>query len=196
MLTAATNDVRIFLGRARRLDPQALVRLRGAADGVVELWTVLPFDVLAATRVPGDLDKDITVRSGDLEDTLADGSWPTPVDELWRGALPGGEGEVLETIAATEFAKLGESAASALTGARGRGVGDRRLRDTLLDHVALQVLSEDRRRHDIRLRLVIGLLRMGFAPGGMVNVRSHLGRLGLQGVHGTVWNPSAGLSIL
>ena len=196
MLTAAANDVRVFLGRARRLDPQALVRLRSVADGIVELWTVLPFDILAATRVPGQLEEDTTVRSGDLESALPDGPLPTPVNEMWRGALPGGDGEVLETIAASEFARLGESAAAALDAARGRGVGDRRLRDTLLDHIALQVTGDDGPSHDIKLRLVIGLLRMGFAPSGTVNVRSNVGRIGLQGAYGTVWNPSAGLSIL
>ncbi|MGH8880488.1 MAG: hypothetical protein ACRD0P_24565, partial [Stackebrandtia sp.] len=82
----------------------------------------------------------------------------------------------------------------ALAQARGKGVGDRRLRDVLLDHVALQV-SRDETTHEIELRLVLGLLRMGFVSGVPVEVRRAAGRIGLRTDVGTVWERSKGLAL-
>lgn len=191
----AASDVHRFIARARRLDPAALVRLRPGADDTIELWTVLPFGVLACASAPGSIDGDATVRAADLETVVSDGEMPNRVDRQWRGALPADTGVVLDELSAEECHRIGESAGQTLRQARGKGVGDRRLRDVLLDHVALHI-SVESGEYEIRLRLVLGLLRMGFAPAGPVRIRLTAGRLGLEAVGGTVWNPAPGLTIL
>ncbi|HZE42098.1 MAG TPA: hypothetical protein VE172_25155, partial [Stackebrandtia sp.] len=127
-LTDAPADARAFLARTRRLDPAALVRLRPDGDDRVRWWTVLPFGVLATVSLPGHVDADVTVRAADLDAALPDGPLPTRHDELWRGSLPGAQATVLEEIPAAEFHRIGTAAAETLRQARGRGVGDRRLR--------------------------------------------------------------------
>jgi hypothetical protein len=188
-------QVRGFLTRARRLDPAALVRLRPGAPGHLELWTVLPFDVLATITTAGRLDGDITVRAGDLDTALPAGPLPARADHQWRGALPAHAGTVLEQLGPDECRRIGTAAGQTLAQARGKGVGDRRLRDVLLDHVALRVIVDDT-EHPVQLRLVLGLLRMGFVTDGPVLVRHTAGRLGLQTDTGTVWTRAPGLAML
>lgn len=190
-------DVRTFLARVCRLDPEALVRIRPAGGpGRVELWTVLPFRVLATRAARGDLNEDVTVRAAQLVDSMPDGGTPARMDLHWRGSLPGDVGVELEQIPAAECRRIGVAAGEALRQRRGGEVGDRRLRDALLDHVALRVATEDGTEHEVRFRLIVGLLRMGFATRGMVSVRSSGGRLGLAGVDGAVWNPTGKLTLL
>ncbi|GAA4900224.1 hypothetical protein LX16_0615 [Stackebrandtia albiflava] len=199
--TAAPGDLRTFLARLRRLDPAALVRIRPEPDGGVRLWTVLPFHVLATRAMPGRTPGDVTVRAADLWDGLTSDTVPTRYDGQWRGMLPDPAAPVIEELTAAECQRIGRQAAESLDRARdrarreGRAVGERRLRDTLLDHTAFTVATGSE-RHTVRLRLVIGLLRMGFAPEGPVAVRRSGDRIGLEGVHGAVWNPSAGLRML
>lgn len=192
--TSTPDDVRVFLARARRLDPGALVRLRPGGPGRVELWTVLPFAVLANLTVPGSVTADVTVRADALADRLAGGAEPAPADHHWRGALPRDRGVILEELTAAECRRIGEAAATTLRQARGKGVGDRRLRDALLDQVVLTVEVDDD-RYELPLRLLIGLLRMGFAPHGTVRVRRDGTRLGLEGLAGAVWGPATGLNL-
>ena len=112
----------------------------------------------------------------------------------WRAALPSGAGTVLDEISAAELRGLGEAAADTLGRARGKGVGDRRLRDALLDHVALRVTDADATR-EIRLRVVLGMLRMGFVGPDPVRIRRLPGRCGLESASGVVWERAAGLTV-
>lgn len=194
--TETPGDVRVFISRARRLDPAALVRLRPGGAGAAELWTLLPIMVLANLTVPGSVAGDTTVRAEALAAWLDGGAAPAPADHQWRGALPRDRGEVLEELPAAECHRIGAAAAATLSEARGRGVGDRRLRDALLDQVVLHV-ETGTTTAQVPLRLMIGLLRMGFAGtgDGAVRVRRSGGRLGLEGSAGAVWGPAPGLEL-
>lgn len=195
-VTETPDDVRVFCTRARRLDPGALVRLRPGGPGRAELWTLLPFTVLANLTVPGTAEADATVRADALVAWLDGEAEPSRADQQWRGALPTDRGEVLEELPAAECRRIGEAAAATLKEARGKGVGDRRLRDALLDQVVLHV-EADGGRHEVPLRLLIGLLRMGFAgqDSATVRVRRSGSRLGLEGIAGAVWGPAPGLAL-
>jgi hypothetical protein len=87
---AALADV---VGRVVRLDPTAVVRLRGAGDGVA-LWAGTPFDVLVAAAAPGRVEPaDTTVVASDLLAALSVVDAPevdpgSAVDDRWRGDLP------------------------------------------------------------------------------------------------------------
>jgi hypothetical protein len=85
-------------------------------------------------------------------------------------------------------------------GVRGRAVGERVLRDALLDHVPVVVLADDGTRVDVPQRLVQAVVRMGFlglAPaggepaGGAVEVRVARGWVGLAGAFGAGWHRSS-----
>lgn len=220
----ALTDLRSFLGRVNRLDPGALVRIqpidathrdRSRRDQPLSrLWSMLPFGVLATRVVPVAVDTDITVRGADLWNRLdvlaaehrVDASQPLTDtlprhDGQWRGVLPPPDAAVIERLDAADCQRIGRESATALQEAQqraqldNRAVGQRRLRDTLLDHTALTVTVDDR-RHDVSVRLVIGLLRMGFAPDGTVLVRRAGGRIGLGGRHGAAWSTGGGLPLL
>ena len=82
------------VGRVVRLDPAAVVRLRGG-DGVVSLWAGTPFAVLVTTTARGRVDPaDVTVMASDLLAALSVVDAPEldpgrAVDDRWRGDLPG-----------------------------------------------------------------------------------------------------------
>ncbi|HEY1174901.1 MAG TPA: hypothetical protein VGF17_01995, partial [Phytomonospora sp.] len=121
---------------------------------------------------------------------------PSRHDGSWRTTLPTSDGEVLETLPGAEVVRLDRAAADALRSRRGQGVGDRRLRDALLDHVAVTVVGDDG-EHEVPLRLIVGLLRMGLHAGtAPVTVRRAGRRIGLTGAKGSVWALEAGLRVL
>lgn len=205
--TRTRTALRILLGRVRRLDPDALVRLRPDTAGG-RFWALLPFGVLATKELPITVPEDITVKASDLYERTGG---PIPMeptrglprhDGQWRGGtLPDPTAPIIERIAAHECHRIGDDAAAALRTAQRqavqqqRSVGERKLRDTLLDHVALTItVGAD--RYEVPVRLVVGLLRMGFAPEGEVRVRRSGRRLGLEGVHGAVWAAGGGLPLL
>ncbi|TBL28824.1 hypothetical protein EYA84_26115, partial [Verrucosispora sp. SN26_14.1] len=89
---------------------------------------------------------------------------------------------------------------AAAHGVAGRAVGQRALRDALLDHVAVVVTPDDEpgRPVEVTQRLVQGLVRMGFlgAAGdspesGAVQVRAAGRWVGLVGPYGAVWSQKA-----
>ncbi|GIG68616.1 hypothetical protein [Phytomonospora endophytica] len=181
-----------FAARAMRFSPEALVRLRPSGDGTGRLWTVLPFRVLACRTVATAHDDDVTVRAADL---LRSGP-PSRHDGSWRTTLPTSDGEVLETLPGAEVVRLDRAAGETLRSRRGQGVGDRRLRDALLDHVAVTVVG-DETKHEVPLRLIVGLLRMGLHDAAApVSVRLAGRRIGLTGAKGSVWGLEAGLRVL
>jgi hypothetical protein len=170
-------DAGAFLARLTRLDPAAVVRLRSSGQRTA-LWARLPWNVLVTREVDGsDGELDATVTAGELLTVLADGGDALPArrDEQWRWPLPPAGGQAVETVAAADMARLATAAAGTLRevtagGLGGRAVGQRAVRDALLDHVALVVTPAGGRPVDVPQRLIQAVSRMGF-----------LGRAGVDG---------------
>jgi hypothetical protein len=69
----------------------------------------------------------------------------------------------VETVSAAELHRIAEAAAGTLrTAAAARRVGERAVRDALLDHVAIVVTSAAGDRVEVPQRLVQAVVRMGF----------------------------------
>lgn len=148
-------DVGPFLGRLLRLDRGAVVRVRRPAGvgpaGRVSLWGRVPWEVLVTRTVPAGPPEaasviDMTVSAGGLLAALSGGgAWPSPRDADWRWPVPPSPGTAVERIPAAQVIGLGAAAAATLRDAAGR-MGERMLRDTLLDHVAIEVVAGDGER--------------------------------------------------
>lgn len=213
---AGRADAGAFLVRLVKLDPNAVVRLRPVGAGVAEIWAMLPFGVLVVRRVPTPLEVDSTVAAAELLDTLSD-EFPSSIrrrDEAWRWALPPARSEVVEQIPAREIAAVARAASQTLRlavaeGVGGRRLGERMVRDALLDHVAI-VATGAGVRVEVPQRLVQAVVRMGFvrttvepAKGiddliteseRLVTVRSVASWIGLDGSYGSAWyRPSSPL---
>jgi len=166
---AGRADAGAFLARLVRLDPAALVRLRPLDAGRAEMWAMLPFGVLVMRTLGVPVDADATVEARALLDGVRDG-FPGPPrrrDEAWRWALPPSRGRVVETVPAAEIVRVATAASSTLReaaggGIGGRPVGERILRDALLDHVPIVVTGPPGERVDVPQRLVQAIVRMGF----------------------------------
>jgi hypothetical protein len=195
---AGVADAGAFLACLTRFDPQAPVRLR-SAGGRTALWARLPWQVLVTREVDGPGPGDATVRAADLlavlsrrEDTL-----PARRDADWRWPLPPPGGAAVETVAGAELTRLATAAAGALRavtagGLGGRAVGQRAVRDALLDHVALVVTPADGRRVEVPMRLVQAVLRMGFlGPADVDGPETRVcvaGRwVGISAPYGVAW---------
>jgi hypothetical protein len=208
---ASVADAGAYLARLVRLDPAALVRLRPAGDGALALWAWLPFEVLVTRRVRATLTDDVTVRAADLLAGLDAGRrrLPSRYDAAWRWPLPSGPGHVVERVPAAEVRRLGAAAEStlreAVEGLPGRAVGERVLRDALLDHVPVVVTTEDGGRVEVSQRLVQAVVRMGFLGPEIavgpeisdddVKVRIAVGWVGLAGSFGSGWWRSTTLDV-
>jgi hypothetical protein len=199
------SDVGPFLGRLVRLDPGAVVRLRPEPDGTVALWARVPWGVLATRdisawnrrrlrgaplEVPGPAPADVTVGAAAWLASLTDGDGhlPPPRDHDWRWPLPPGPGTAVESVPAETVLRLGTAAAETLRASRGR-VGERILRDALLDHVPIVVPTSD---GEIKIRqgMVQAVLRMGLINTdghGRITVRIAGTWVGLGAEHGSVW---------
>jgi len=196
---ASVVDAGAFLARLLRLDPAALVRLRPVGDGAVALWGRLPFGVLVTRRVRAGLSHDATVRAKELLAVLeaGTGSLPARHDADWRWPTPPEPGRVVERLPAAELHRVGAAAADTLRaavtgGVRGRAVGERVLRDALLDHVPIVVTTDDGARVEVSQRLVQAVIRMGFleaeTTAGIGEVRVAGGWVGLSGAFGGAWH--------
>ncbi|GII24564.1 hypothetical protein [Planosporangium mesophilum] len=204
---ASVPDAGAYLARLVRLDAAALVRLRPAGAGALALWARLPFEVLVTRQVAADLAGDVTVRAADLLRAFDADSAELPVryDSQWLWPLPPGAGRVVERLPVAEVHRIGAAAATTLReaaaeGVRGRAVGERALREALLDHVPVVVTADDGSRVEVPQRLVQAVVRMGFLgpdPAvGDVRVRTAGGWVGLAGEYGTGWyRPSRGLQV-
>ncbi|MDM4720407.1 hypothetical protein QTQ03_12780 [Micromonospora sp. WMMA1363] len=202
---AGVADAGAFLARLVRLDRAALVRLRPAGvPGRTALWARLPWGALVVRTVAGADPGDVTVAAGELlAELTTDGrALPARRDAQWRWPLPPAASRRVETLPAAEVRRVAEAAAVALRdastrGVAGRPVGERALRDALLDHVPVVVTPDDPPGEPVEVsqRLVQGLVRMGFlgageAPSG-VQVRA-VGRwVGLVGPYGATWLQTA-----
>ncbi|SCL67261.1 hypothetical protein GA0070606_4515 [Micromonospora citrea] len=204
-------DAGAFLARLVRLDRDAPVRLRPTdAAGRTALWGRLPWGVLVVRTVAGAGAGDVTVAAGELLAELAAGgaALPRRRDERWRWPLPPGAGRRVETLPAGELRRIAAAAAGTLRdaaahGVAGRAVGQRALRDALLDHVPVVVTPDDAPGEPVEVtqRLVQGVVRMGFlgaaeagpddVGAGDVQVRT-VGRwVGLAGPYGAAWSQTA-----
>ncbi|GAA0740194.1 hypothetical protein Drose_31290 [Dactylosporangium roseum] len=200
---SSLSDARVFVARAVRLDPGALVRLRPAEGGAVALWSRLPWGVLVSRGVRGTLRQDRTVLGADLL-TRLDGELPASRDTDWRWSIPFGVGEVVERIPALDVRRVGTAAAqtvrtAAAEGVGGRAVGSRMLRDALLDHVPIMVTMGDGTRIPVSQRLVQGVVRMGFvgeAAGDFVDVRILGPWTALACAYGSAWQRTAGNGLI
>ena len=204
--TADRADVGAFLTRLLRLDAAALVRLR-PGSGAGQIWAILPFRVLVSRPLTDGPPGDITVSASDLLATLdAGGAELTRRDAAWRSPLPSSAGRVVETIPAAEMVRLAAAAShtlrtAAAEGLGGRRVGERIVRDALLDHVAIVVTTDDGQRIEVAQRMVQSVVRMGFLgrvtkrddsitemPGDKsVTVRLATEWIGIDCLHGSAW---------
>jgi hypothetical protein len=191
-------DAGAFLARLTRLDPAVPVRLR-SGKGRTALWARLPWDVLVTRDVTGPGPGDATVAARELLATLASGGTGLPArrDAAWRWPLPPATSQVVESVAAAELGRLAEAAAGTLRevtegGLAGRAVGQRAVRDALLDHVALVVTPSGGEPVPVPQRLVQAISRMGFlgpagagAPSPRVCVAGRW--VGISAPYGVAW---------
>ncbi len=161
-------DAGAFLARLTRLDAAAPVRLRRSGTRTA-LWARLPWEVLVTREVAGCAPADVTVSAAELLTRLADGDPALPArrDALWRWPLPPARWTAVESVTAAELSRLAAAAAGTLReavaqGVGGRAVGQRALRDALLDHVALAVTSSEGEAVQVPQRLIQAVSRMGF----------------------------------
>ncbi|MCP2327309.1 hypothetical protein HDA40_005816 [Hamadaea flava] len=156
-----------FLARLARFDPQALVRVRPAGPNRVALWGMLPWGVLVTRTIPGFTSADRTFAVAEL---LAGAAHPRVRDSEWRWPLPSAAAESVEVLPAQVVRDIARAAAETLRqastgGVGGQAVGSRRLRDALLDHVAVTVTVDvadwSGRPIEIPQRLVQAVTRMG-----------------------------------
>jgi len=197
---AGRSDAGAFLSRLLRLDPSALVRLRPAGPDRVALWAMLPFRVLVVRTIEAAVEADQTVAADAL---LASLDRPAPLprrDQEWHWPLPPASARVVEELPAQEVARIAAAAEATLRsaatgGVGGRPVGERALRDALLDHVPIVVTDADGDRVEIPQRLVQGVVRMGFlAPSiditdghDLVTVRVASAWISLGAAFGSAW---------
>jgi hypothetical protein len=192
-------DVAPFLARLTRLERDTVVRLRPAGTGTVALWGRVPWGVLVTRTVPGPVLPDTTVGAAALLHALTEGdrSLPPARDADWRWAVPPRSSRAVEELPAAELRRVGTAAAETLRAARGR-IGERILRDALLDHVPIVVTAEGE-KIEIRQGLVQAMLRMAFMStneGAQVTVRVAGTWVGLTADFGATWvQNGAGLAI-
>jgi hypothetical protein len=191
-------DAGAFLARLTRLDPAALVRLRSTRSRTA-LWARLPWEVLVTREVAGPGPGDATVSAGELLAALArgDSELPTLRDAQWRWPLPSSPGEAVESVAGAELARLATAAAGTLRevtagGLAGRAVGQRAVRDALLDHVAMVVTPPSGTPVDVPQRLIQAVSRMGFlgptdVDSGDSRVRLSGRWVGISAPYGVAW---------
>jgi hypothetical protein len=155
--------------------------------------------VLVTRKVAGPGPGDATVAAADLLAALAGQRTELPArrDADWRWPLPPARSIAVETVAAAELSRLAEAAAVTLRevtagGLAGRAVGQRAVRDALLDHVALVVTRDEGEPVEVPQRLVQAVSRMGFlgpaAPDGPATRVCVAGRwVGLSAPYGVAW---------
>jgi hypothetical protein len=160
------RDLGVFVERALRLDPAAVIRLRMRSDGLLGAWVVTGFDVLACRVVPGSVSPaDVTYGADHLYRGLSKPGSPDvdaglPMDSAWRGALPPETGfaHVDDVPAATvaELARRGADMAREHGSAHGPPA-------SLLDSEVLEV-SGGGTDVPVPLRCVLALTALGFMP--------------------------------
>jgi hypothetical protein len=171
---ADRDDLGAFTARIVRLDPTALVRLRGEGrDGsdracrYVTAWAATPFDALATRSVPGTVDpRDVTVAASTLLTALAVDRAatvdPGPAVPAHVGDLPPSEGwAVVDDVPAAELDALAERG---LAMAR-ENAGPLGPPASLLDQTVLTVQGQGP-PVKVPLRCLFALSGMGFLGSG------------------------------
>ena len=196
-------DAGAFLARLTRLDPAAPVRLR-ATGARTALWARLPWDVLVTREVAGRGPDDATVAAAELLAVLAAGGdrLPERRDAQWRWPLPPIAARTVESVSGAELTRLASAAAGTLrevsAGALGdRAIGQRAVRDALLDHVALVATPPGGEPVEVPQRLVQAVSRMGFlGPDGAESADTRIrvaGRwVALSAPYGVAWLQAVG----
>lgn len=200
-------DTGAFLARVLRLDRSTLIRMRPHPPAGLRLWAQLPWGVLVSRTVSGVIPDDRVVTAAGLLDRLSAADGP-PVslaglarrDADWRISLPPGSGRTEETLPTATVRRLAAAAAETLrtaetVGVGGRAVGQRVLRDALLDHAVIRGTSDvDGRSFEISQRLVQAVVRMGFVGPveGVVTVVTSGPWTGLAAPYGIAWYRTAG----
>lgn len=161
---ADRKDLRVFVERARRLDPAAVIRLRERDAATMMSWAATGFDVLAVRGLngrlrPADLcaGADALLAGIDAADPsgYVDPGWA--MDSAWRGALPPEHG----------FAHIDDVPAEVILELARRGA------ELAREHTAVgppaSLLDQDVVVLDdelgIPMRCVFALTGMGFVPG-------------------------------
>lgn len=157
------GDLGTFVGRAVRLDPAAVVRLRITAGGRVTAWVTTPFDVLATRSVPGSLHPDdVTAPAASLLTALSverAAAVDPGVGGLWQGLLPPDDGwAAVDTVPAAELEALTERG---LVLAR-ENAGPLGPPASLLDQTVLTVTGGAGPDVKVPLRCLFALSGMGF----------------------------------
>ncbi|MPY97021.1 MAG: hypothetical protein GEU97_03350 [Actinophytocola sp.] len=164
---AERENLAAFVARAVRLDGQAVVRLRqrDAVPGVLDAWTMTPFEVLATRGVRGEIEpRDVTVSGNELLAalTVAGGERMDPGpsrDLLWHSDLPtSGTWQHVDDLPASVVAEVterGVEVARDNVGPQGTPPA------SLLDQPVLTV-SNDAFDLKVQLRCLFALSGMGF----------------------------------
>ncbi|WP_117208504.1 hypothetical protein [Allorhizocola rhizosphaerae] len=176
------EDIASFTERLLRFDPGALVRLR---DG--RAWGRLPWEVLVSVEYECAGDVVVSAASGEKRD--ADWHWPLP---------PIGKARVVEVLPASQIVDLASAAARTLREASaGRRVGERAIRDALLDHPVITGTSDvDGTQFVVPQRIVQGIVRMRLNWPGGVDVLVAGPWTGLRTRIGEAWHRApAGLTV-
>ncbi|SDH88092.1 hypothetical protein SAMN05192558_103507 [Actinokineospora alba] len=162
-------DLGAFVARAVRLDPQAVVRLKGREGGLIDAWVATPFDVLATRTARGSIEpKDMTVFGNELLAGLAvvqgDQIDPGPSRDMqWRSALPPTQHwQIVDKLPArlvSDLADKGLAVARENVGPQGTPPA------SLLDQPVLTVKG-DGLEVKVPLRCLFALSGMGFLAEG------------------------------
>lgn len=162
-------DLGAFVARAVRLDPQAVVRLKGREGGLIDAWVATPFDVLATRTARGSIEpNDMTVFGNELLAGLAvvrgDQIDPGPSRDMqWRSALPPTQHwQIVDNLPArlvSDLADKGLAVARENVGPQGTPPA------SLLDQPVLTVKG-DGLEVKVPLRCLFALSGMGFLAEG------------------------------
>ncbi|TLG12501.1 hypothetical protein FEK35_11140 [Nocardia cyriacigeorgica] len=196
---AERENLATFLGRALRLDPAVVVRLRRRGERWVSAWVATGFEALAVRTVVAELGvDDVTVGADVVLSGLASGSpidLGYAMDSAWRGALPPDSGfSHIDDVPARTLVELAEQGAD-LAKEHGSGHGPPA---ALLDQTVLTV-SGGAVQVQVPMRVVFALTAMDFiphsgdradsrriAPAEIVRVRSSNTWLRLDARYGSV----------
>ncbi|MBF6093951.1 hypothetical protein [Nocardia cyriacigeorgica] len=161
---ADRENLATFLGRALRLDPAAVVRLRRRGERWVSAWVATGFEALAVRTVVAELGVDDVTVGADV--VLAGLSSGSPIDlgysmdSAWRGALPPDSGFAhIDDVPARTLVELAEQGAD-LAKEHGSGHGPPA---ALLDQTVLTVTG-GAVQVQVPMRVVFALTAMDFIP--------------------------------
>ncbi|MBF6439936.1 hypothetical protein [Nocardia cyriacigeorgica] len=161
---AERENLATFLGRALRLDPAVVVRLRRRGERWVSAWVATGFEALAVRTVVAELGvDDVTVGADAVLAGLSSGSpidLGYSMDSAWRGALPPASGFAhVDDVPARTLVELAEQGAD-LAKEHGSGHGPPA---ALLDQTVLTV-SGGAVQVQVPMRVVFALTAMDFIP--------------------------------